>query len=230
MSKLQAIFTEVAPTYERANRILTLGFDRLWRRAAARRAVRGGGALYLDACCGTGNMAEELARRLPAGARVVAVDFNPAMMAGLRDKTAFGRNGAAVRADVGRLPFRPGTFDRVTISFATRNINVSPEILRNTLGEFRRVLKSGGLFVQVETSRPPFGPIRRAYFALVRRFVRPLGRFVSGSDAGYAYLASTIPRFYAPEDLAGILRQAGFAEVSFERRLFGAVAVHTAKT
>lgn len=228
MTSLNKMFAEVAATYERANRILTLGLDCRWRRAAARAAVEHGGGLALDVCAGTGNMAEELAARLPEKARIVALDFNAAMMAGLAAKKKFARRGAAVRADARRLPFPEGIFDLVTVSFAGRNLNRSPEILRDTFSGIRRVLKPGGRFVLVETSRPPFGPVRWVYFALVRLFVRPAGERLSGSRTGYAYLAETIPRFYGAEELAAVLREAGFARVGFRRMNLGAAAVHVA--
>jgi len=49
---------------------------------------------------------------------------------------------------------------------------------------------------------------------------------ISGSRAGYTYLASTIPRFYDARALAALLHEAGFEPVSFKRSLFGAAAIH----
>ncbi len=228
MSDIREIFAEVAPAYERANRVLTLGLDRSWRRAAARTAAAGGGRLWLDVCSGTGDMAEELARRIPAGGRVVALDFSRPMMAGLKSKPRFVRRGAAVRAEASFLPFPAGTFDLVTVSFAVRNLNRGRESLRRTFAELRRVLKPSGRLVLVETSRPPLLPVRWLYFSLARALVPRIGEKISGSKAGYAYLGATIPRFYGAGELAAILGQAGFARVRFRRLCLGAAAVHVA--
>lgn len=228
MSKIRDMFDRIAPAYERSNRVLTLGLDRRWRRTAARLAAEGGGSLWLDIGSGTGDMAEELARRAKNGVRIVALDFSPGMMAGLAGKPEFARRGAAVRADARRLPFSPGTFDLAVISFAVRNLNLSREILRETFAEIRASLQNGGRLVLVETSRPPFAPVRWMYFGLVRLLVRRTGARISGSETAYAYLASTIPAFYPAPALAVILREAGFASVRFRRLFFGAAAVHVA--
>jgi len=228
MPRISAIFAEVAPPYERVNRVLTLGLDGRWRRVAARIAAAGGGRLALDVCAGTGNMAEELTARLPEAALVVALDFSASMMVGLATKKEFARRSAAVRADTRLLPFPDETFDLVTVLFAVRNLNRSPEILRETFEGIRRALNPVGRFVLVETSRPPFGPVRWIYFALVRLLVRPVGKRLSGSRSGYAYLAATISRFYGAKQLAAILREAGFREVAFRRLFLGAAAVHVA--
>lgn len=230
-SGLKELFAEVAPTYERVNRVLTLGLDRRWRRRAARLAVRGGGTRWLDVCTGTGETAAELARRAPAGTIVLAADFCASMLAVGREKSLGARERPvfALLADVRRLPFPDASLDLITISFATRNLNLSEEILTETFRELHRVLRPGGRFVNLETSQPPRRLIRAIFHAYVRAFVRPLGFRISGSRAGYAYLASTIPRFYGAETLAGILRAAGFGEVTFRRLTFGAAAIHVAR-
>jgi demethylmenaquinone methyltransferase / 2-methoxy-6-polyprenyl-1,4-benzoquinol methylase len=225
---LRDIFAGLASTYERVNHVLTLGRDVGWRRAAARDAVRGGGSLWLDVCSGTGDMARELRRRAEPGTRIVALDFCRPMLAESVARPPQGGSFEFVLADVRALPFPEGAFDLITISFATRNINLSPPILEETFREFRRVLKPGGRFVNLETSQPGTRWMRFFFRAYVKAVVRTVGRRISGSDAGYVYLSSSMRQFYSAEDLATILGRAGFARVSFRRLLFGAAAVHRA--
>ena len=59
--------------------------------------------------------------------------------------------------------------------------------------------------------------------------VKRVGTRISGSRAGYAYLATTIPRFYGTIELAGILKDAGFASVAVKPLLLGAAAIHIAR-
>jgi demethylmenaquinone methyltransferase/2-methoxy-6-polyprenyl-1,4-benzoquinol methylase len=223
---LRAIFAEVAPTYERVNRVLTLGLDARWRKAAARAAAAGAdGGRWLDVCSGTGDMARELTCLAPDGTSITAVDFCAPMLrrAARRDsdhKTGF------VLGDVRRLPFPDASFDLLIISFATRNINLSRAILEQTFREFRRVLKPGGRFVNLETSQPPWAAVRLLFRAYIGLFVRPIGRRISGAAAGYVYLASSIPKFYPADELAAILRCAGFKRVSYRRLWLGTAAVH----
>lgn len=223
---LRTIFAQVAPTYERVNRVLTLGLDARWRKAAADEAAAVAGTRWLDVGSGTGDMARALLDRAPAGTLVAALDFCGPMLA-LAAARNPGRRIAFALGDVRSLPFPDETFDLVTISFATRNLNLSAPVLAATFGEIRRVLKPGGVFLNLETSQPPLAPVRAVFRAYVAAFVRPVGRLLSRSDAGYAYLSTTIPRFYDAESLARILRQAGFSRVAYRRLGLGAAAVHT---
>jgi demethylmenaquinone methyltransferase/2-methoxy-6-polyprenyl-1,4-benzoquinol methylase len=223
---IKKIFAEVAPTYELVNHVLTFGLDMIWRRKAARLASQGGGRRWLDICSGTGEMARALCRLAPAGALVAAVDFSLPMLRRALCRRAPMRRFHPAAAALPCLPFADETFDLVTISFATRNINTSRKTFLACFQEFSRVLKPGGRFVNLETSQPANPFIRKLFHLYIRTTVKAVGRMISGSRAGYAYLASTIPRFYDAPTLAALLKEAGFGPVSFNRSQFGAATVH----
>lgn len=222
---IHRIFTDVAPTYDFVNRVLTFGMDIGWRRVAARLAAGFGGQRYLDICSGTGDMALELKRRLPEQIQIICADFCEPMLHQAPKKAP---GCMPVLADAGELPFENASVDVVTISFATRNLNSSREMLIRRFSEFNRVLKPGGVFVNVETSQPKNALIRWLYHLYVTLFVAPVGRMISGSGGGYGYLSKTIPRFYDAEELTQILHEAGFGEVQVRPLMFGAAAVHVA--
>ena len=228
MSKgLRKTFAEISPTYELANHAMTLGLDILWRNKAANTASAEGGSRWLDVCTGTGEMANHLARRAQDCVTIVAADFSVPMMREATTKPQ-ANHTTFVLADAKSLPFLDSTFDLVTTAFATRNLNVNRQLLVQAFAEFHRVLRPGGRYVSLETSQPPSRPVRKFFHLYVRLAVRPLGYTISRSRSGYGYLSYTIPRFYGAEDLAGILREASFTNVTYQRLLLGAVAIHKA--
>ncbi|HXZ86245.1 MAG TPA: class I SAM-dependent methyltransferase, partial [Myxococcota bacterium] len=68
---VREMFERIAPRYDRMNRLVSLGLDQRWRRAALAAIGVGPGDRVLDLACGTGDLAA-LARE--RGARVVALD------------------------------------------------------------------------------------------------------------------------------------------------------------
>jgi demethylmenaquinone methyltransferase/2-methoxy-6-polyprenyl-1,4-benzoquinol methylase len=226
---IQRFFSEVPGTYELVNHVITLGLDSLWRRRAVSTALehQKPGGRCLDVCSGTGQMARLLFNRGRGDAAVVAADFSLPMLSVARGKSAKERilfSGG----DALHLPFADQTFDVVTIGFATRNLCAVDSQLLEAFREFHRVLRPGGCFINVETSQPPASLIKKLFHLYVGLTVRPVGQLISRSTHSYAYLANSIRRFYDADSLAERLRTAGFAQVTYRRHLFGAVALHRA--
>ena len=224
---IQQIFSEVSGTYELVNHVLTFGLDILWRKKAAREAAKAGGYYWLDVCSGTGEMAQNLSRISDGKVKIVSVDFSFPMLAKASEKKLIPNVSFAL-AEAVTQPFPDETFNLITISFATRNINTRKETLKNYLVEFHRVLKPGGYFVNLETSQPSSKIIRRLFHLYIKLTVKPVGSLLSGYKPAYSYLSFTIPRFYPPEEFSSLLYQARFARVTYKALLFGISAIHTA--
>ncbi|MBT4511700.1 MAG: ubiquinone/menaquinone biosynthesis methyltransferase [Chloroflexi bacterium] len=227
-SSIQNIYTKVPRTYEFLNHLLTFGQDIIWRKKTARIAASAGGNRWLDACGGTGETAGYLSELSPDSTSIVIADFSLPMILEAMKKPKLKRIQFAL-SDASRLPFQDGSFDLITISFATRNINTSKANLLKCLGEFHRVLKPGGVLVNLETSQPRSRLIRRLFHSYVKLTVRPIGQMISGSNTAYAFLSHTIRRFYSAEELAEIIREAGFPEVSINYMFLGVAAIHKAE-
>ena len=221
------VFSEVAHLYEIVNHVLTIGLDIPWRKRAAEVAAYGGGTHWLEVCSGTGEMAVNLQTLASPETKIVVSDFSMPMISRATKKEGI-REASISLADSHQLPFPDNAFDLVVISFATRNITPTREKLITFLREFHRVLKPGGRFVNLETSQPPSTPIRIAFRFYTKQVIKLIGRIISGSKIGYAYLAHTVPRFFNAENLADILYESGFSQVDFVTMTFGAVAIHRA--
>lgn len=226
-SAIRKIFSHIPKTYEVINHIITLGLDVLWRKKAAAIASSGGSQTWLDVCSGTGDMAYTLAQVSRLDTKIVALDFCLPMLSQAAKKPGHSRISFCV-SEAGSLPFADNTFDVITISFATRNLNSSRDVLLERFREFRRVLKPAGRFVNLETSQPKSALFRRMVHGYIGLMVKPVGYLISGSKAAYAYLSYTIPRFFNAEELTEVMYKAGFRKVDVTLLSFGIAAVHSA--
>ncbi len=228
MSKgILKVFSEVAHHYELVNHVLTFGLDIPWRKRAAQVAAVGNGTLWLEVCSGTGDMATNLMKHASPETKIVVSDFSFSMLSKAREKEEL-KDVTISLADSLQLPFPDDTFDLVIISFATRNITPTRDRLITFLGEFRRILKPGGRFINLETSQPSLTPLRIGFRFYTKQIIKLVGRLISGSKTGYAYLAHTVPRFFNAEELANILYDAGFSKVNYVTMTLGTVAIHRA--
>jgi demethylmenaquinone methyltransferase / 2-methoxy-6-polyprenyl-1,4-benzoquinol methylase len=214
---VQAMFDRVAPRYDLANALLSLGQDAHWRRVTAL-AARPEGTRALDVAAGPGNVAAELVAR--GAHEVVALDLSLAMLA---EGASRGHDRIRwVCGDAQRLPLPDASFDVVTISFGLRNV---PDPVR-ALAEFARVLRPGGRVVLCEFAAPVWRPFREVYTRYLVGLLPLAAKVVSSSPAAYRYLADSILEWPDRRTIADWLEVAGFAEVEVKDLAGGIVAVH----
>jgi demethylmenaquinone methyltransferase/2-methoxy-6-polyprenyl-1,4-benzoquinol methylase len=226
-NSLASVYTGIARRYELVNHVLTLGMDMLWRKKAARIAYDGGGALWLDLCSGTGEMAANLLELAGSDVTIIAADFSGPMLQEAAKEDRYYRIQRIV-SDASSLPFPDETFDLAVVSFAVRNLAMTGGALDAHLLEIRRILKPGGRLVTLETSQPPPRLVRILFHFYVRRTVGWVGCLLSGSRGGYKYLTTSIIGFHGAGQFAGILKKNGFSGVKIQMMFFGAAAIHSA--
>jgi demethylmenaquinone methyltransferase / 2-methoxy-6-polyprenyl-1,4-benzoquinol methylase len=86
--KVREMFTQIAPSYDSLNHILSLQVDRLWRARTAkllRPILQRQDAVVLDLCCGTGDLA--IALRARGRASIIGADFAHTMLVRARAKS-----------------------------------------------------------------------------------------------------------------------------------------------
>jgi demethylmenaquinone methyltransferase / 2-methoxy-6-polyprenyl-1,4-benzoquinol methylase len=213
--EVRSMFDRIAPVYDVMNRVMTVGLDQRWRGETVKAVVRSGERV-LDACCGTGDLA---VAALKAGAgEVVGLDFSPKMLERARAKQ---HSVAWLEGDVMAMPFPDGHFDSATVGFGVRNVSDLPA----ALAELRRALKPGGRLGILEITTPTgfLAPFYRLWFD---RIVPLLGKLLKGGSA-YTYLPASVRRFPKADELAGLMREAGFEDVRYRLFAGGIVALHT---
>jgi demethylmenaquinone methyltransferase / 2-methoxy-6-polyprenyl-1,4-benzoquinol methylase len=213
---VRRMFDRVAPRYDLANTVFSLGQDRGWRRAAARAAGLAAGQTALDVACGTGALTRELAASAP-GTVVLGLDFSWEMV-----RRAPVPAAAYLVGDALRLPLREASVDVVTIAFGLRNL---PEPGQGLL-EFRRVLRPGGRLVICEFSQPVVPVLRDLYRRYLTRLMPVAARRLTSDAEAYQYLARSIGAWPDQAGLASWLQDAGFTEVAWRDLTGGIVALH----
>lgn len=217
---MQEMFSHIAGRYDLMNRVMTVGQDMSWRREVIRRAHLPRHGRVLDLGAGTGDLAR-LALHQSAELQVTAADFTLAMM----QEGRRGSPSAALlwsAADALNLPFASETFDAVVSGFLLRNVTD----LRRALSEQKRVLKPGGRFVTLDTTRPRPSVLSPLIGFYLHAVIPTLGRWLAGQPQAYRYLPDTTEQFLTAEGLAAALQTAGFRGVGYHILMFGTAAIH----
>lgn len=219
---VQAMFAEIAPSYDRLNHLLSLNIDKRWRRFTVNKlkdVLSRPDALALDLCCGTADLTLELAQH----ARTVGADFcHPMLVIGNEKVARQNRRASLSEADAMRLPFADQCADAVTVAFGLRNLANVP----GGIAEMYRVLKPGGRAAILEFSRPILPGYREAFAFYFHHILPRIGGLISGSYNAYTYLPKSVGNFPDQKRLAALMTEAGFTNVHYHNLSLGVAALH----
>jgi demethylmenaquinone methyltransferase/2-methoxy-6-polyprenyl-1,4-benzoquinol methylase len=203
-------FASISNKYDFLNSLLSLKMDWYWRWVTTRELEEFPEGAVLDLCAGTLPLALELTRQAPKRT-VLAVDFCEDMLrSGLKSLPSDERRKriGAVCGDGEEIPAASEKFWGVTVAFGVRNLARTEQ----GLAEMYRVLKPTGKLLILEFSRPRNAFFKPVYNFYLNRILPKVAGLVSGDKEAYEYLASSIAKFYEPEELLDMIKEAGFSK------------------
>ena len=210
--KIVSMFDDIAPTYDTANRVMSMGVDRSWRKKACNLAYgyNSGDSvdMIVDVACGTGDMMDYWRKQAQingiAIGQIVGVDPSNGMLDVAKQKFP---NFEYHTAKATEIPLGDEVADIISITYGIRNVVQRVEALT----EFNRVLKQGGLVVILEFMKNEnpslLGKVRDFY---MNKILPKVGGFISKNLEAYEYLPNSIETFSTVQNLQNELIDAGF--------------------
>jgi demethylmenaquinone methyltransferase/2-methoxy-6-polyprenyl-1,4-benzoquinol methylase len=216
------IFDEIAPTYDRTNRILSGGIDLYWRRKMASLLPKAEKIHLLDLATGTGDQLLSLLKNSSRIDRAVGIDLAEEMLKIGRKKLKAYSQVTLKMASAMAIPYEENTFDCATMSFGIRNVNNVPLCLR----EIHRVLRPQGRALILEFSLPTNRWVQKTYLLYLNKILPHIGKLISAHTEAYTYLARTIQAFPQAEAFCKLMHEAGFSHVKAYPLTFGIVTIY----
>ncbi len=190
---VEALFNAVAPRYDRLNDLLSLGLHRQWKRQVLAWLSPQSGESWLDLCCGTGDLALALARKVRPQGSVLGLDAAsaPLAVASERSSREPWLPVQWLQADALATGLPGQGFDGLVMAYGLRNL-ADP-----CLGfkEMARLLRPGGRAAILDFNRLPQGSAGAAFQrTYLRRVVVPVASQLGLKDQ-YAYLEPSLEQF-----------------------------------
>ncbi len=224
---VQRMFNRIAPSYDKLNRMISLGMDKSWRRKAIALLSPYQPKNILDVATGTGDLAIDLLNTIPSAEHILGVDISEEMMRqgqskvhklGLDDKIEFERQ------DCTQLSYEDESFDAVTIAFGIRNFEDIPK----GLSEVCRVLKAGKPLVILELTEPKNKLLYWGYKFYAYKVIPFLGKTFSDDGEAYGYLPASISLSPQREAMVELMKSAGFSEAYYQSIAPGSCTIYVA--
>jgi demethylphylloquinol methyltransferase len=204
--EIQAIFDRIAPQYDQLNDALSLGLHRVWKRMTVKWSEARPGSVCLDICCGSGDVAQLLARQVGTKGKVYGLDFSSRQLAIAQARSPH-LPITWMEGDALHLPFEDQYFDAVTMSYGLRNVVDSSASLQ----EIRRVLKPGAKAAILDFHRPQNSWLRTFQQGYLDHFVVPTAQRM-GLREEYAYISPSLDRFPVGSEQVKLALQSGFVK------------------
>ena len=209
--KIVDMFNQIAPTYDVANRVLSLGVDVSWRKFACRYMLeifKNKSINIVDVACGTGDMMglwSEISKEFGVEVKsLTGIDPSSGM---LKEARAKFPNFKFIEAYAGNTTLVSGEAQILSISYGIRNVVERKAALR----EFNRVLALNGYVVVLEfTKRQKKGLITSLRDFYLSKILPSIGGFISKNKEAYEYLPSSIENFLDAKSFCDELIEAGF--------------------
>lgn len=209
--KIVDMFNSIAPTYDKANRILSMGIDIQWRKKACDETYsryKKDIDLIVDVACGTGDMMrywkKQADKRGIKIGKLLGVDPSKGMVKIAKEKFC---DFDFTISDATTLPMKDESADILSISYGIRNVVEREKAFK----EFARVVKQDGYVVILEFTKDDkkglFFTIKEFY---MNRVLPKLGGFISKNREAYEYLPNSIDGFLTADMLKRELNDAGF--------------------
>lgn len=220
------MFDAISNEYDGLNRVISFGIDVKWRKNVVEIVGKTNPDSILDIATGTGDLAINLTKT--KASKIIGLDISEGMLEVGRkkiEKLQLNNIIEMVLADSEKMPFEDNSFDAITVAFGVRNF----ENLEKGLAEIYRVLKTGGIFVVLETSIPTKTPYKQGYKFYAKNILPFIGKLFSKDKSAYKYLSDSAASF--PYGLAfnNILHKIGFIAIENKPQTFGVASIYIAK-
>lgn len=209
-SEIQAIFDRIAPVYDQLNDRLSWGQHRIWKLMAVKWSEAKPGDLALDICCGSGDLALLLAKKVGETGKVTGLDFaaQHLAIAKQRQKAKSPEIPMAwLEGDALALPFGDHQFDCATMGYGLRNVTNIPLCLQ----EIYRVLKPQAKAAILDFHRPEAIYLQRFQEWYLANIVVPTAEDL-GMKAEYAYINPSVAKFPMGKEQVKLAQAAGFTQ------------------
>lgn len=225
--QVREMFDNIAPAYDRLNRLMSLGQDGRWRRTAVDMVAAASPRRIIDIATGTGDFAISLARAIE-GCEVAGLDLSEGMIAIGRDKvTAAGLSGRIdlQAGDCLAPPASIGRADAVTVAFGVRNFAELAAGYRSMYN----LLNPGGTLCVIELSVPS-SPLVKPFYNLYTGVIIPaMGRLISKDTRAYSYLPESIAAVPRGRRMLALMEQAGFENTQYKTLTLGVCTIYTGR-
>ena len=211
--KVKKIFNKISSKYDFLNNLLSFGLHNLWKRNLINYLKPLDGENWADLCCGTGDLAFLIYKKVSPNGYVVGIDSAEEILDIARNKSKRVNKNIISwkKKDIFRVD-ESQKFDGICMSYGLRNL----ENVENGIKKVFCLLKENGRAGFLDFNHPRENSFSQIFQKIYLRYiVVPISRWFHLEDE-YEYIEKSIKVFPDGKKLVSISREIGFKEVKYK--------------
>ena len=221
--KVKTIFNKISHKYDFLNSLLSFGLHKLWKKKLVDLLKPENGEEWADLCCGTGDLAFLICRRVSPNGSITGIDSAKEILNIAKKKSELFKNKFIKWEikDVLEINEYSRNFDGICMSYGLRNLDSVEEGIKKVFGLLSSKGRAGFLDFHHSRNNSLSNIFQKIYLRLV---VVPIARLFNLNQE-YAYIEKSIKRFPMGNDLIKIAKEVGFQRIEYRTIFWGQMGI-----
>ena len=221
--EVKNIFNKISYKYDFLNNLLSFGLHKLWKRKLVNLLEPLEGEDWADLCCGTGDLAFLIYKRVSPGGSVTGIDSAKDILNIAMKKSELKKNKLIKWEikDVLKINDYSKNFDGICMSYGLRNLNNVEEGIKKVFYLLKDRGRAGFLDFN-HSARNSFSNIFQKIY--LRFIVVTISRFFNLSPE-YQYIEKSIRNFPKKKQLLKIAKEVGFKKAEYKTLFWGQMGI-----
>ena len=220
---VEELFDDLSVRYDLFNDILSLGMHRIWKKKLITLLKPSENENWLDLCCGTGDLAINLAKKVQPNGKIVGIDTAKKTLEVAKNKS----NKFPIRSidwinnDIFKEQNYPQYFDGAVMAYGLRNL-IDPFQGFKTIRNFLKPgAKAGILDFNIIKNKCIKSDFQKFYFD---KIILPVTT-IYGFGHHFSYLKMSLLEFPSGKSQVSLALKAGFKKAKYFEIAFGQMGI-----
>ena len=221
--EVKTIFNNISHKYDFLNSLLSFGLHKLWKNKLVNLLSPKNGEEWADLCCGTGDLAFLICKRVSPNGSIIGIDSAKAILNIAKKKSIFLKNKFIKweKKDIFEIDENTKHFDGICMSYGLRNLDSVEEGIKKVFSLLTDKGRAGFLDFNHSQKNTLASKFQKCYLRLI---VVPISKFFHLSHE-YAYIEKSISNFPKGNELIQIAREVGFKKIEYRTIFFGQMGI-----
>ncbi len=221
--EVKTIFNNISHRYDFLNSVLSFGLHKLWKKKLVDLLKPQQGEDWADLCCGTGDLAFLLCKRVGPNGSITGIDSASEILNIAKKKAEIGKNKFInwEIKDILEIDENSRNLDGICMSYGLRNLESVEKGIKKVFTLLNEKGRAGFLDFHHSRKNSLSNIFQKIYLRLV---VVPIAR-VFNLSREYAYIEESISNFPKSNELILIAKEVGFERIEYRTIFCGQMGI-----